>query len=203
MRSNRKLVHALAVGAVLTGLGGCSGRQIADDGRGTSGSVGASAGRGNAGAPGARGKTGVGEGGASTARNAPTGGGAGMEGTGGAGTGGGTGVLAECRRSLSESGCPATYDAAIASIDCGPQHGVEQYSLATCGAFRVFGAFAVDAQGTCYFDATGALVGGSVCSKPMGNCNCFVYGSDVTYGACKDSVFVDACATDAGTSRNR
>lgn len=184
MHSIQTPVARLLLGAVLVlGVGGCSGKQIAD-GKSDSASTG--------------GNAGVETGGARSSGTA-AGGGAGLAGSGGSSAGGSTSALPECVRPLNESQCAATYDTALASIQCGSPTGLLQYSAGTCGALRVFGTFEVDVAETCYYDSSGALISGSVCSKTTGNCNCFIYGSETAHSPpCKDLVLTDPCTEDAG-----
>ena len=107
----------------------------------------------------------------------------------------------ECMRSLDASGCPVTYDEAIAPEDC--SHGgnpFAQASTAECAAGRTVSAFQVDVGTTCVYDASDRLVWFSTCSKPIGRCNCFYGGSSSDIGPCKEATPLEVCEQDAGVN---
>jgi hypothetical protein len=107
-------------------------------------------------------------------------------------------VRPECIVPLSESGCAAIYDDEVSSIDCSKAH-YDQTTLYSCGDRRAVSIFVIDVGQTCWYDRAGKLVAAGTCSKPIGNCNCFVSG-DTNPVTCDKSEPVDACAEDAGTT---
>jgi hypothetical protein len=87
-----------------------------------------------------------------------------------------------CEVALGSIGCPATYDAARASIDC-RHDSVDSPRFGVCGSLRTF-EFGHDGSVTCSYDASsGYLVGGLSCGIPpfySPSCPCVSAGSDPT-----------------------
>jgi hypothetical protein len=87
-----------------------------------------------------------------------------------------------CEVALGSLGCPATYDAARASVDCA-HDSVDSPRFGGCGDLRTF-EFGHDGSVTCSYDASsGNLVGGLSCGIPpfySPACPCVSGGSDPT-----------------------
>jgi hypothetical protein len=102
----------------------------------------------------------------------------------------------ECTVPLERSGCPASYPAALAAIECA-QPIAQETRVADCGALHTVQFTQVDVGLTCMYDTAGILVRSSECSKPIGGCSCFI-GGDTNFQACSIVGLKDACGADAG-----